>query len=169
MSTEAAEQATVNNRRTFCDHCSLCADVAPFIGREHAQGNVDRIRDGEIFGCHMVFDPLKADKTPACLGAAMHGGVKLANPVTDSRRTYKSLEEYVETQAASRRTNAWLMMHGDLWFGGDGQTWYGFWASSPTKRWEYFLTTLEENNNDSAYKHFDRAQELFGPMERKPR
>lgn len=158
----------VDNRRTFCEHCSLRADLPGFIGAGHAQDNVDRIKSEDFFTCHVVADPLHPSvPNRVCLGAALVGGAELSNaPAENNPPIYMGFEEYVGTQAAGRRTDEQLR-EGDLWCDNTGQSWYGWWAQALTKRWHYLMTTLTDNANDSVYLFFDQCEQLFGPLERK--
>lgn len=166
METKAA---AVDNRRTFCDHCSLRTDLPGFIGWEHATGNKEAIESGELFKCHMIHDPTHPDaRNRVCLGAALAAGAELANPVPtggQSSPIYDDLEAYRSTQQAGRRDNLWLEAQADKWAGPQGQLWYGWWTKAPVGNWHYLMTTLADNANNSVYLFFDQAQQLCGPLE----
>lgn len=160
----------VDNRSTMCEHCSLRADLPPFIDREHAQANIDLIKAGDYFKCHMIYDPSQHEKARICLGAALIGGAELANPTAENLPpVYASMSAYVATQAGSRLSNDQLLFECDVWRDKANRAWYGFWKVSTTGRWGYYLTTVEDNNSGSAYLFFDQAQEVFGPLEREHR
>lgn len=162
------DRPVIDNRRTFCDHCSLRTDLPGFISEEHAQGNADRIRSGDFFRCHMIYDPAEEKPNQACLGAVLCGGAVPKNrPTKTTSRVYDSLEQYVAVQKASRRTDEEILNDSDLWTTPSGLTFYGFWHQAVAGNWMYFLTTLEENRSGSVYLFFDQAQEMFGPLERK--
>ena len=154
----------VNNRRTFCDHCSLRADLPPFIGREHAQSNANRITKGDIFPCHMMWNPGDTKTAKACLGAALMAGAKLSNPPTDERPLHESLETYVEYEASGRISEPDLMMC-DLWSDRNQTKWYGWWAKAKSGTWSYLMSTYEAWCNDSVYLFFDQCQDIYGPLE----
>lgn len=160
-------KSSVDNRRTFCDHCSLRKDLPGFIGWEHASANKEAIESGALFPCHMINDPLRGD-AKTCLGAALASGANLAIPPREGQpEIYDSLEEYRQTQAAGRKRNDELMTHADnTWVDREHRIWYGWWAKAPAGNWRYLLTTLQDNANDSVYLFFDQCEELFGPMEK---
>lgn len=162
------ERPVIDNRRTFCDHCSLRTDLPGFINEEHAEGNADRIRAGDYFPCHMIHNPMDKKPNQKCLGAVLAGGAICKNrPAKTTSRVYESLEQYVAVQKASRRTNEEILNDSDVWLAPNGLTFYGFWHQALAGNWMYFLTTLEENASGSVYLFFDQAQEMFGPLERK--
>lgn len=157
----------VDNRSTMCDHCSLRADIPPFIDREHAQANIDRIKAGDFFKCHMILDPTHYDKARVCLGAALIGGAELANPTAENLPpVYESMSAYVAIQAGSRLTSDQLLWECDVWRDKSHRAWYGFWKVSTTGRWGYYVTTVEDNKAGSAYLFFDQFQDIFGPAEK---
>lgn len=159
--------ALIDNRRTMCAHCSLRQDLPGFISREHAQGNADQIAAGDIFQCHMIRDHMvEAPPHRACLGAAKVAQAPLLNTPTGLQPpVYEDLDTYVETQAAGRKSRAWLQVCAEQWFDRRTETWYGWWEQAPAGNWHYLMTTLEDNANDSVYLFFDQCEEMFGPLE----
>lgn len=155
----------VDNRRTMCDHCSLRADLPPFIDHDHAQSNANRIAEGDIFKCHMVMIPGQPAKR--CLGAALIAGAELDNePAEHLPPVYSDLKEYVASQGGGRLLSGEMELISDRWKDAEGREWMGFWRVSPTGKWGYFLSTREENELGSAYLFFDQAEELFGPLKK---
>ncbi len=147
----------LNNRRTFCDHCSLRADLPGFIDREHAQANADRITEGDIFECHMLRrDPSDPD-VPLCLGACLLADGELKNPVKAQEPLHLDLEQYVEFQASGRRTNEWLTRQGERWTDAQERIWFGWWARGKVGSWHYLMTTLGDNDHNSVYFFFDQC------------
>lgn len=157
----------VDNRRTMCDHCSLRKDLPGFISEAHAEGNIMAIESGELFKCHMIYDPTR-ENTPnrVCLGAALVAGAELQNnPAGGQSAVYDSLEDYKKTQATGRVGNLW-MMNQDIWFDESGEQWYGWWAKAPAGNWHYLMSTLESNRCESVYLFFEQCQDLYGPLEK---
>jgi hypothetical protein len=114
----------------------------------------------------MAHDPTDSRANRICLGAALVGRVPLGNtPAKDLPAVYDTLDDYVETQAAGRRSNFWLEAHADKWQDAGSRRWYGWWQKAPAGNWHYLLTTIEDNANNSVYLFFDQAQTLFGPLE----
>lgn len=155
----------VDNRRTFCGHCSLRADLPPFIGRDHAQSNADRIIKGDIFPCHMMWKPGESKTAKACLGAALMANAELSNPPTEQRLLHDSLDTYVAYEASGRITEEQLLAC-DLWSDRTLTKWYGWWAKAKSGAWSYLMSTYEGWKNDSVYLFFDQCEDVFGPLER---
>lgn len=165
--SETQVPPVVDNRRSFCEHCSLRTDLPGFITGEHAQANIDRIKAGEFFACHMIYEPTKNDApNRACLGAALIGRAELANRPTATETTvYPTPEAYILTHATGRLTNnrlltkeQWRDRHGDLWF--------GWWAQAPAGNWRYLFSSPEANEMGSGYFFLDQMERLYGPLQR---
>jgi hypothetical protein len=151
----------------MCAHCSLRRDLPGFISKAHAQGNINQIKDGEIFACHMIADPHDATASNRkCLGAALVAGVALANrTINPLPPVYESLDDYLGTQVAGRVSEAWLRAQ-QRWRDVQGRSWYGWWAQAPAENWHYLVTTLDANRCDSGYLFFEQFEKLFGPVKR---
>jgi hypothetical protein len=161
------ERPAVDNRRTFCAHCSLRQDLPGFIGREHATENKTSIESGDLFPCHMSNDPLRPEAShKICLGAALAAKVPLGNtPAGGQPDIYADLQTYADNQEAGRRDNLWLEQRADKWYDRRMVRWYGWWAQAPAGNWSYLMTTLADNANTSVYLFFDQCQQLHGPLE----
>lgn len=157
----------IDNRRTFCDNCSLRCDLPGFITREHAQANADLIAGGQLFPCHSIKDPREVYTKNVCLGAALMSGRELARPpASDQTNVYQSLEQYVECQAAGRIPQEQLSDAApDRWRDRHGTIWFGFWSQAPASNWRYLLTTWDGNKLGSAYRFFDDVEAARGPLQ----
>lgn len=157
----------VDNRRTMCEHCSLRQDLPGFITAEHAQSNINRIKKGDFFPCHMSTKPAETHLSHrACLGAALVGGAVLKNaPSADLPPVYEDLESYKQAQAGARKSQGWLLGQ-QQWSDPAHRLWFGWWQQAPAGKWQYLMTTLEESKNGSAYLFFEHCEDLFGPLEK---
>jgi len=155
----------VANRSTLCDHCSLRRDLPGFISAQHVDGNIDRIKNGGLFKCHMIANQHEPEAR-VCLGAALVARAELDHPVGGNLPpVYDTLDDYRETQVAGRVSNDFLATQ-DRWTDSAGRQWFGWWTRAPAGNWHYLMSSLAGNANESVYLFFDQCEKLFGPLDK---